>query len=456
MRLGAVVTAVVVGLLLSAATASAERQKLADYYDSGSWWAGDFALAGDEVVYTDELSDGWLHAFTARPGGGANHLRRIGPIPEEDEGPDVSAIFDVVLRASPEALAILVAEGGAIKADPYYRYVRLGAGAADRLWIEFGDYCVGEVPDLRRFALDGTRLAYPNVCSFTDENRVVVRDTRTGAILRDVPVDGWVDDVQLAGRYLSYTRVTRAGETRTEHIVVRDLDTGGEVYRVPVGQAYDLQADGKVVRATGESFDCRRVEWFSPDDPSRAHPVGGCALGPPQMAGDRIAFLMRDGRTGVAAIAGLDGTVRRVVSPVEAVDFDGERLATLSRSCTQAESLWMEDLAAAEDVQSTACPARIGASALRYRRMATRISCPRGCHGYVEVRAATGKRRVLAESKSFTIPPGATKRVRITPRDRRPLLGRGRRSRSVVIGALIEDRNGDWSETRRRVRLVRR
>jgi hypothetical protein len=196
------------------------------------------------------------------------------------------------------------------------------------------------------FAVAGRRLAWLEArCDGTDPAVTAQLQSRPGAAPSTVASGslGALGPLALAGQYLAY----RAQQA----VVVLNLATGEPTYTVPIGTAVPsggaigglaVQADGKVAIAAGSN-----VFWAAPSDPSLRRlaidpAVSGpnVVLGPPRLAGDRVAVDARD-RSGVRMliVASLDGRVlTRVRSTTAAplaagssngpaVDFDGTRLA---------------------------------------------------------------------------------------------------------------------------------
>jgi hypothetical protein len=357
-----------------------------------------------------------------------------------------------------------VATGFSMKGEAYFDDVRLDAGPLTGPWQEFADFC-GPGFGGGMFALDGDRVAYPNRCSQQQEAHIVVRDA-DGRALYDVPTGR--DNVirtALAGRYLAYLHYTYPDNGPYGEIVVHDLEADADLYRVPgTNGAFSLQSDGTLARLStlgpnGEvisSDDCWTIDWISPADPASPHRLPGCAATPPVIAGGRIAYVARDGRTEFAALADLNGNVRRVAAPVEAVDFDGRRLVSRDVRCDGERDLWEEDLSAPPVDSRADCPVRISGSSLRDGHIAPRITCPLGCRGQMSIELP--KRRSgdqLSGARSFVLGPRGSSRIRpLFPRVR--VLGRRLRRGRVTVRVDVADRSGNRVTTRRRVTVVRR
>jgi hypothetical protein len=128
---------------------------------------------------------------------------------------------------------------------------------------------------------------------------------------------------------------------RPRGVVVTELGTGAERYRVPTGAAaFDLQADGKLATFTGTA-----VAWASPAEP-RLHRIRvGRRVDDVRMAANRLVVRVRGpqvptGGTGVSVDhlrrVGLRGRSARVTPrtvSLRGFDYDGRALAWSANGC---------------------------------------------------------------------------------------------------------------------------
>jgi hypothetical protein len=456
--------AVVVPLMMMTPAAYAERQRVArldtrDYFTQ-------IALAGPGVVYTSEDADHSLGLHLATPSAD-RLLRKLGTVPTQPDDEETFRFIQVTLAASPDRLGVRTVTGSSIKANPSYGSETFDWGPVAGTPTSIDDSC-GYADDGSPFAVDGGRIAYQANCGYQVETHVRVRDT-AGNLVADVPVGADnVIRVRLAGRFLAWWRYDN-GATKYGTIVVHDLESGKDVYTEPGANGdFDLQDDGKIVRlstinAAGDVVSsgpdgCYTLDWFDPSDPGTAHRLPGCVFGAPHIAGDRIAYIARDGSTGVAAVATLDGNVRPIASPADFVDFDGTRFAYTTPACTGAADIYLDDGAGPETSESPACPVEIGSEPLKDGKLKPRVSCPDGCAGniYVALRRRDGTYKEVTNEWAFAIASGGTRHVLIKSLTKRSILRTGKKRQRAYVVAVVFNRAHARETYRQAVTVVRR
>ncbi|CAA9505786.1 MAG: hypothetical protein AVDCRST_MAG30-2188 [uncultured Solirubrobacteraceae bacterium] len=407
-------------LLLTAASArAAEPVALAE----PNLGVGPVAIAGDEIVFAD-AGEG-IRVRAAAPG-------REPVVRLEQEDPEFAVPF--ALAASPTRLAFGFSHRPRGAGDGTVTAVsRLLAGpAAGRLGFVAGS------PDGRRSgeqvygaALAGDVLV--SVESVRDEGpaRVLARDLAAGTppaeLVPPVPGTELLTDVRAAGRYVAYG-IRRGG---VDAVVELDRVARREAYRIELPREledFDLQADGKLAVAVPRTRDSSAIGWAAPGRAGVRDVAFSARRSPVRIAGDRIAYVRPAGAvSSELALSDLEGFARPVSFPldeIEALAFDGRRLAFRTPSCVYAADL--PGLAVRLIPPAGPCP-RASATLTAPRRatlgggrrvLRYEIGCPMatgaGCEGRLAVsyQRRGGRRAALAAAR-FTVRRGTVRTVSV-------------------------------------------
>jgi hypothetical protein len=168
----------------------------------------------------------------------------------------------------------------------------------------------------------------------TDRAAIVARDLATGALPRLVTRPGKdLADLKAAGPYVS---VVVNHEARNSAIVVYEIATGREVYRLAqtIDHGYDLGPDGRIVLVGGARGRVP-IRTATPAEPQLRTIARLRVLPYIALAGDEIA-LARSRAVSQLLLLGLDGTLRRVSGPtsyVTSIAYDGSTLAFTAGHC---------------------------------------------------------------------------------------------------------------------------
>ena len=114
----------------------------------------------------------------------------------------------------------------------------------------------------------------------------------------------------------------------------------------------------------------------------------------------------------------LDGSAARRVLAIDtpgairASDWNGSRTLYVLDECDGRRTAWSDDGAARGERERGECPASIVSRRLRLRRrsVVVRVRCPAGCRGFMSL---TIRRRGVALGRSFAVPRGRTRGVRL-------------------------------------------
>lgn len=322
---------------------------------------------------------------------------------------------------------------------------------------------------LPNVALDGDLLVEANQCP---GRPLSTRDLATpDAPPATVPWDAGsprvplrVLSIRAAGRYAAVLAEQGSGWPPTVYVVLVDLVTGAEVYRVPYGQLlgpnapanyeirYDLDPDGTVVIELPD-YDWQygrraNLYWMSPAEPS-IHQIathGGAGL-----AGFGLAMQLNNGRIAVRrqedwALVNLRGDTLEVFDTDgdggTGLDFDGHRLVWAS-----GDTVWNEPYPL---VASSAPQAPVSRGAVA--RVSVRCTTSQRCTGTLALKAQhTGHRFGSAQ---FTIPPQSRRTipVKLSSRARQTLA----RTPTLHAAAALRARGSGISiQSTRPVRLHR-
>jgi hypothetical protein len=200
---------------------------------------------------------------------------------------------------------------------------------------------------LRAFAADPTDVAVagPYVLAYENDGRrdvVRVHDVRApGAPAREIAVPGTTLFLDAAGRYFAMLAGNGRGRS---HVVVFDVLTGAEVYRVRAGFLQDeaIAPDGRIVMAELAGRGTREqphvLVTAAPAEPER-RVIARMPLDPPRLAATEsgVAVIRRTAEgLGQIVVVGYDGS-RRPVTPVlndfTTLDYDGSLLAFSAGRC---------------------------------------------------------------------------------------------------------------------------
>jgi hypothetical protein len=257
---------------------------------------------------------------------------------------------------------------------------------------------------------------------------IVVRDLATGAVPTLVARPG-ADPTELkaAGPYVS---VVINHESEDSAIVVYEIATGREVYRLQTGpvQGYDLGPDGRIVDVDGTA-----VRTATPADP-RLRTIARLRVLPyVALAGDSIA-LARRGAVSRMIVLGLDGTRQAASGPigrVSALAYDGTTLAFVAGHCLYGGTGPAGP--ATDDGCFDAAP-RARRFRLRGRRVIVPVTCrvPPGARCRGRLRLIYGERTTLARRRLDLTPGEYVVRMRVKRRD----LGKARSDAAYLDVAL--------------------
>ena len=392
-------------LLLSAASARAAEPVALAEPNLGS---GPIAIAGNEVLFTD-AGDG-VRIRAAAPN--RDPVVRYG----QD---DPEFVVPFALAASPTRLAFGFARSKTSRV--------LAGPAGGRLSAVAG----GPDGQVYGAALAGDILVSVESVRGARSASVVARDLAAGSPPAElVPAAAGTEllaDVRAAGRYVAYG-VRRGG---IDTLVVLDRVAGREAYRIGLPREledFDLQADGKLAVAVPRTRDTSAIGWAAPGRPGVRDVAFSARRSPVRIAVDRIAYVRPAGAvSSEIALADLEGFARPVSFPldeIEALAFDGRRLAFRTPSCVYAADL--PGLAVRLIPPTGPCSrARATLSAPRRatlggarRVLRYEVGCPMatgaGCKGDLAVsyRRRGGRRAVLATAP-FTVRRGTARTVTV-------------------------------------------
>jgi hypothetical protein len=245
---------------------------------------------------------------------------------------------------------------------------------------------------------------------------IVVRDLATGAVPKLVARPGESPtELEAAGPYVS---VVINHEAENSAIVVYEIATGREVYRLTTGpvDAYDLGPDGRIVLARGS----RRVpiQTATPAEP-RLRTIARVRRTPYlALAADRIA-LAQSGAVSRIVLMDLDGTQQAVSGPIGRVGslaYDGTTLAFIAGHCLYGGT--GPTGPTTRDGCFDEAP-RANRFRLRGRRVIVPVTCrvPPGAHCRGVVRLYYGDSRALARRRVDLKPGEYVIRMRVKRRD---------------------------------------
>jgi hypothetical protein len=432
-------------LVLAAAGAAQARERVATMQDD------ELALTGERVVwpvYEPRVPGhvSGVRIVIAAPGEQPRTLATFPPVKLDQPGGGQN----VEIEASGTHLAVA---RGVVGITPHGRYSTRNTVLLDEMWAgpiggeleriascETGDEVQAMPFD---FDISGARV----VRQSCDRGRtVVVRDLELD-IDRPV-VRGGADGhgVSLAGRYLAWEeRADTRADDRT--LVVHDLDTASDVYRVDqprqwntIHKDFYVQEDGKLLDPHIEvpNDPVRRSHWFSPAEPF-AHDFA--RTGTYGLFRDRTLGVHAYGELHDLTVHGLDGSYSQIArmtqNALAAHDFDGERVAWAERRCG-ATTIYTQRVGEPLSVSRSTLEGRCAkasvpgsASVARGGRVRLPVRCRRMsvCAGTVRLRDEAGT--TLAKTR-FAFP--RRRSLGIVPLRLRTVPG------SVTV--LVTDRNG--------------
>ena len=392
-------------LLLTAASArAAEPVALAE----PNLGVGPVAIAGEEVLFTDA--------------GEGVRVRAVAPGREpvvrlEQEDPELVVPF--ALAASPTRLAFGFArsKSSRLLAGPAgWRLTSVAGGADGQVYgaALAGDVLVSVESEAGARAARG--LA-----------RHLAAGTPPAELVPPVPGTELLTDVRAAGRYVAYG-IRRGG---VDAVVELDRVARREAYRIELPREledFDLQADGKLAVAVPRTRDSSAIGWAAPGRAGVRDVAFSARRSPVRIAGDRIAYVRPAGAvSSELALSDLEGFARPVSFPldeIEALAFDGRRLAFRTPSCVYAADL--PGLAVRLIPPAGPCP-RASATLTAPRRatlgggrrvLRYEIGCPMatgaGCEGRLAVsyQRRGGRRAALAAAR-FTVRRGTVRTVSV-------------------------------------------
>jgi hypothetical protein len=250
-----------------------------------------------------------------------------------------------------------------------------------------------------------------DVVAYTDCNRDVhVRDL-AGTDRRDLPA---ADDLRVAGSFVASRR--ESGE-----LTVFDWRTGEALFTVASGREFDVDSDGTVAFATADDD---AIAWASPAEPT-AHVIARAARARPRIAAGRIAYSIPeiDGQSYEARLPS-GALVARTRDPTATspADFDGQRLAWVTRPCRQEWLAVWDGTGSVPRPPAGQCPfPRVRHGSVRvngHGHLTARIDCPEvpglGCLANLAARnpAYTRSRNGGIDGlRDYQAAPGVTKRV---------------------------------------------
>ena len=382
---------------------------LAGYLDGGQ----SLAAVGAETLVASYEPKGDDDVLAFPPAGPATVTTRVGPI---GEGRGI-----VYIAASPTRL--VVRERGSThgyKSCCSISYERVLAGPLSGPLQEQTAGCQrvpglsgsasGEIGPEAHYAM----ALYGDVLAYDSLDCVVVEDLASG-LQRIIHLEAPLEPVfanefyyeptvlAVAGRMVAY-RANQVGGTGPAAIVVYDIDSGQELYRVPVpgpslalgGTSFTLQSDGTLV--VSEEDDCRAsVSTIAEPEPQ---PLGIPACAVYGLAEGRL--LLRTTTGGKHEILGWAALQAPVFHPI--ADFgllDDHEAATpvlagaevvYALSGCRAPSVYRALLAEPGTPASppSSCPVSVpsGAAVLNSKSLRIRLRCPLGCVG--QLRAKVG------------------------------------------------------------------
>jgi hypothetical protein len=252
-----------------------------------------------------------------------------------------------------------------------------------------------------------------NVVAYTTCSQAIrVRGPTGGA----AHVAGIADDVRVAGSYVAAWR-------RPDRLTLWNWRTGAELLAVASDGEFDVDARGAI--AFG-SADREEVAWASPAEP-RPHVLARAFLAEPRAAGGRIAYSQRDGDGESFEVRLPDGALVASAHDPTAIgpaDFDGQRLAWVTRPCQQDLLVVWDGSGAVPRPDHGQCPfprLRRGSARVDGRgRLTVEVSCTElrslGCIGALAARDPRyrGTDRGIYDLRDYSADPGETRRARVS------------------------------------------
>jgi len=247
---------------------------------------------------------------------------------------------------------------------------------------------------------------------------LVARDVASGAMPRLLARPG-SDSTELraAGPYVA---VVVRHEAAISGIVVYEIATGREVYRLETGpvNGYDLGPDGRIVLARDRIRGRVPIETATPAAPALRTIASLRVLSIIALAGDKIA-LARPGAVSRLILLDLDGTQETVsgpIGPVGTIAYDGTTLAFIAGHCLYGGT------GPTGPVTSDGCfdvVPRAHRFRLRGRRVSVPVTCrvPAGAHCRGVLRLIYPERKVLARRRLDLTPGEYVIRLRVKRRD---------------------------------------
>jgi hypothetical protein len=247
---------------------------------------------------------------------------------------------------------------------------------------------------------------------------LIARDLAAGATPRLVVRPGRDPaELRAAGPYVA---VVVDHEALTSRIVVYEIATGREVFRLPAYpvNGYDVGPDGRIV-LTGDRMRGRvPIETATPAAPALRTIATLRVLPYVALAGDKIA-LARRGAVSRLMLLGLDGTRETVsgpIGPVSSIAYDGTTLAFVAGHCLYGGT------GPTGPVTSDGCfdvVPRAHRFRLRGRRATVPVTCrvPAGAHCRGVLRLIYPERTVLARRRLDLTPGDYAVRLRVKRRD---------------------------------------
>jgi bifunctional DNA-binding transcriptional regulator/antitoxin component of YhaV-PrlF toxin-antitoxin module len=386
MGMRTLVAAILAALALATPAGAATRLASVDQTEGGVAFAGADLLYGERTGYYADEGDVIVHAV--RPG------RRPRVISRERRRGDDFEPFGMEVAFAGSASGVLIArtdsreeeydENATETVYSKWRLRGIEAGSGRR-WQ--ADACTlgDETSGLRPAVSGDAFLAAESGCK---EGSLAVRlFSRRGAIVqvfRGVRYGSF----DLAGAFATYTDSSGA-------VVVNDWREGRVVYSVPAPArpaTYDTRLfdDGTLVVASDTRYGCEgRIATASPADPVlRELPVRFCT-GPVAVAGDRIAFLRRQGEDfELVTVDRSGGDIRPVarfgdLETLKGIALRPDRVAWEVTRCGD-QLIAQSGLrpTRAEPAPATSCPSAVARREVKVSargRLAIPIRCRIGC-----------------------------------------------------------------------------
>lgn len=405
-------------------------------------------LAGDRVLWTEDLSAERLDLWSATPGKQPRRVQRIA-------FPPTNGGYVTASLAASSSFALLTANVHELTSS---------SGVVPTTFRYFGGPPAGPLEQfagcgrsefaIDRPAADVSGQAYVYRQCDGEDGHVEIRDTAAQPLSPPHGVGRGGVEARIAGRFVAWLDGPYGDVPGSAYdVVVYDRAAGAELYRIARTEirnvlSLDVQDDGKLAFVLGGERTDRRVEvgWASPEEP-RVHltPLPPRSSYSVRMARDRIAYqgggsppATQNAEIGLVDLGGAVTVIaRRTAAPggTDSFDYDGGRLVWRELGCKR----WRLVIQDATDPGNSpgnaqTCPLRLSRRPFVRSGVATlRFHCvpfDRSCSFDVALRIAGSRTRAGAvESRGNPV------RVRLTPPARRRLARRGALSLTADVRA---------------------